>query len=618
MFGRPECRSASQENRLSGRPRASSRLLEFAWRQRFSSSSLSAHVFALICVAIAVAAIFAFESPGFRIAPYATLFPAILIAAIAGGAFAGITALISGGIAAWVLLLPSGTILVSQASQITSLILYGVTGLFLILLVVLMRRAAVQLDASREEAHDEHDRLVAALEASGAGTWRWNIQNDIVEWDDALCRLYGIAPKNAPRTSAGFIEIIHPDDRAHAGEVIRRCVEEGIDAEYEFRAVVPKGTLWIYDRSKLVRDAEGGPAYMMGACIDVTERRRTEEERGRIATWLRMAMEVAQIGTWEIDPDSGMVTGSDSMNAIFGLPADGAGRPMKEYIARIHPKDARGVEEGVAQRIAQNEPISLEYRLVQPNGDIHWIASRGAFVRAADGGRRIVGALFDITDRKRIEEEREAALAQRELLLKELNHRVKNNLQMVSSLLNLQASRLSDPSSKEHFRKAIDRVQAVGDIHARLYQGEQLGRIDFDEYLKDLCDRLRDSMLDGKSIALRVETEPLVLDVDRAIPLGLVVNELVTNSIKHAFPNGAKGNIFVQLTKGGAGEVLRLSIGDDGRGVEKKDGNERDGLGMRLVEGLMQQVGGTMEIKNERGARYEISVPAGEKAPQAT
>jgi two-component sensor histidine kinase len=114
-----------------------------------------------------------------------------------------------------------------------------------------------------------------------------------------------------------------------------------------------------------------------------------------------------------------------------------------------------------------------------------------------------------------------------------------------------------------------------------------------------------------------VEAEPLVLDIDRAIPLGLVVNELVTNSIKHAFPDGAKGNIIVQLTKGGAGEVLRLSIGDDGRGMEKKDGNEGDGLGMRLVEGLMQQVGGTIEIKNEPGARYEISVPAGENAPQA-
>ena len=603
---------------MSGRPRTSSRLLEFVWRQRFASSSLSAHVFALICVAVGISLTFALESPGYRIAPYATLFPMILIAAIAGGAFTGITALLSGGIAAWLLLLPTGTMLIDQSSRITSIVLYGVTGLFLIVLVVLMRRAAEQLDASKEEAHDEHDRLVAALEASGAGTWRWDIQQDIVEWDDALCRLYGLARKDAPRTSAGFVEIVHSADREYAGEVIRRCVEEGIDAEYEFRAVVPKGTLWIYDRSKLVRDDEGRPAYMTGACIDVSERRRTEEERGRIATWLRMAMEVAQIGTWEIDPATGMVTASDSMNTIFGLPADGKGRPFKEYLARVHSDDAPAVEAAIARRTAQSEPVSVEYRIVQENGDVRWLASRGAFVRGADGSGRLVGSLFDITDRKHIEEEREAALAQRELLLKELNHRVKNNLQMVSSLLNLQASRLSDPSSKEHFRKAIDRVQAVGDIHARLYQGEQLGRIDFDEYLKDLCGRLRESMLDGKSITLKVETEPLVLDIDRAIPLGLIVNELVTNSIKHAFPNGATGNITVHLEKGPADQALRLSIGDDGRGLTDKNGTERDGLGMRLVEGLMQQVGGTMEIRDEPGARYEITIPAGEPGRTAS
>jgi two-component sensor histidine kinase len=173
---------------------------------------------------------------------------------------------------------------------------------------------------------------------------------------------------------------------------------------------------------------------------------------------------------------------------------------------------------------------------------------------------------------------------------------------------------MSDPAVKEQFRKAIDRVQAVGDIHARLYQGEQLGRIEFDEYLKDLCGRLRDSMLDGKSIVLNVEAEPVVLDIDRAIPLGLIVNELITNSIKHAFPNGAKGTITVHLTNGGEGETLRLAIGDDGQGVIRKNGSDREGLGIRLVEGLMQQVGGKLKLKEEPGARYEIVIPAGDAA----
>jgi PAS domain S-box-containing protein len=327
-----------------------------------------------------------------------------------------------------------------------------------------------------------------------------------------------------------------------------------------------------------------------------------------------MAMEVARIGTWEVDPKTKKLTASDSMNAIFGIPSDGKSRTSMDYMQLIHPDDIERVNQIMRGRAEKKEPLSIEYRLVNPDGSVRWLSSRGAYVTFADGSSRMVGALFDITDRKHIENEREAALLQRELLLRELNHRVKNNLQMVSSLLNLQAARMSDPETKEQFRKAIDRVQAVGDIHARLYQGEQLGRIEFDEYLRDLCGRLRESMLDGKSVALNVETEPVVLDIDRAIPLGLIVNELITNSIKHAFPDGGKGTISVHLTNGEAGETLRLMIGDDGQGVTRKNGDDREGLGIRLVEGLMQQVGGQMKLKDEPGARYEIVIPGGDAA----
>jgi two-component sensor histidine kinase len=155
----------------------------------------------------------------------------------------------------------------------------------------------------------------------------------------------------------------------------------------------------------------------------------------------------------------------------------------------------------------------------------------------------------------------------------------------------------------------MDRVQAVGDIHARLYQGDHLGQIEFDEYLKDLCARLRESMLDNKSISIEVDAEPVTLDLDRAIPLGLIVNELVTNSIKHAFPNGGIGRVSVQLRREHGGEALRLSITDNGRGIVQKNGDARPGLGMRLVDGLMLQIGGTIERQEGAGARYEIRVP---------
>ena len=128
-------------------------------------------------------------------------------------------------------------------------------------------------------AGSEHERLLAALKASRSGTWRWTIAEDRVEWDEALCQVYGLPPERAPTTSGEFLSLIHPDDREHAWSQIRACIEEGRDADYQFRTVVGGEERWIYDRSALVRNPDGSPAYMLGACLDVTERRRIQQER---------------------------------------------------------------------------------------------------------------------------------------------------------------------------------------------------------------------------------------------------------------------------------------------------------------------------------------------------
>jgi len=127
--------------------------------------------------------------------------------------------------------------------------------------------------------HSERERLVAALKASRAGTWRWDVAADRVDWDEALSAVYGLPHERAPKTSAEFLQLIHPDDRERAGRLLGALLESGREIEYEFRAVVGDRIVWIYDRSTLVRDAGGRPSYMTGACLDVTARKQIEEER---------------------------------------------------------------------------------------------------------------------------------------------------------------------------------------------------------------------------------------------------------------------------------------------------------------------------------------------------
>lgn len=215
-------------------------------------------------------------------------------------------------------------------------------------------------------------------------------------------------------------------------------------------------------------------------------------------------------------------------------------------------------------------------------------------------GGRMAQFFFDITDRK-------AGEARQAELFNELNHRVKNNLAMVASLLQLQA-RGSDEAVREQLVKAAARVQGIAEVHDALSRGASRDDVDFGAYLQDLCASLRRTLVTEDRIHLSVETESVILGVDMAIPLGMVVNELVTNSVKYAYPPGHSGTIDVGFRRDG--EHVQLTVRDLGPGLPGGDDVQGDGLGMRLVRTLIDQVGGQLIIHDGGGADFEIRLAA--------
>lgn len=325
----------------------------------------------------------------------------------------------------------------------------------------------------------EHERLIAALKASRSGTWRWRISDDVVEWDEALCDVYGIKYEQAPKTSQAFLELIHPDDRNLALTKIRECVESGSDADYQFRVKIGERVRWIYDRSALVRDTNGKPAYMLGACLDVTDSRRVLEER-------------------------------------------------------------------------------------------------------------------------------DAALAKQTLLLNELNHRVKNHLAMIIGLLRLKGARQKDAAAKEDFNRAIERITVIAYLHDQLYRTGEVDKVDLESYLGDICDKLEQSLLAESNVSIVRELRPFELLVDRAVPLGLIVNELTTNAIKYGFDPGGQGRIAIRL-RVQAGRAT-LTISDNGRGLGQS--NITPGVGMKLVRALAQQIGARLRVVSRHGVTCSLSFTA--------
>lgn len=412
----------------------------------------------------------------------------------------------------------------------------------------------------------------------------------------------------AIRSMDEIIRLIHVEDVSEMLARYERAAATLTPMDIEGRVLADDGEVrWVRSISR-PRPRDDGALIWDGVLVDVTEQHRQQGERERAATMLRMAMEIGGIGTWEFNPADATIVGSGITNAVFGLAEDDRPRPLDDYVRAVHPEDAQRVQSGLLEGAAQKRSTAREYRIVTSTGDTRWIQSSGSFVRLADGSERLIGALYDISDRKRHEQERETALRQQEVLLKELNHRVKNNLQMVSSVLQLQAARLGDGGAREQFSRAIERIQTISDLHAQLGINDGLGPIDFGEYLQELSGKLRNSVLVEGLVELRCQTVRCEIDLDRAVPLGLIVNELVTNSIKHAFPDGSSGRISISLQWGGADELV-LAVSDTGIGARPVSKQGR-GLGTQLIEGLSRQVRATLETRQEAGLTTVIRIPA--------
>jgi two-component sensor histidine kinase len=227
-------------------------------------------------------------------------------------------------------------------------------------------------------------------------------------------------------------------------------------------------------------------------------------------------------------------------------------------------------------------------------------------------GRLVISAVRDITERRRAEALLQASLREKEALLKEIHHRVKNNLQVTSSLLRLQAQTIGDAHAREMFEETESRIQSMALVHEKLYQSTNLSRIDFADYIRSLGELLfRSSAITPAKVTMDVAGSETFFSIDTAVPCGLIVNELLSNALKHAFPAGRTGHIHVQLEEQ-LERWVTIRITDDGVGLPSGfDFTSAETLVLRLVQALVDQIDGRIAINSGvAGAEFAITLPA--------
>jgi PAS domain S-box-containing protein len=323
---------------------------------------------------------------------------------------------------------------------------------------------------------------------------------------------------------------------------------------------------------------------------------------------LKLAVDAAGIGIWKVDPRTRKVDATAALKQMLGMPLD---QPIDyaAFTAALHPDDRDYVRGELAAALGSADGVcEVEFRVITSDGETRWLIVRGhAFFDSADGGfaTLFIGTARDVTETK-------AALEQQQMLLHEVNHRVKNSLQLVSSLLRLQARRIPDAAARHQIEDATTRISTIAHIHQRLYRDQDIKKINFGAFLSELCADLQGS---ATHCALEVRSPAFPVMTDRAIPLALIVNELVTNAFKYAYPgegSGGKVSVSVDLEDGRI--VMTVSDGGVGLppGFSVAGGSN---LGMVLVGSLLAQLSGQIEATDNRpGARFTITVPVEDRA----
>ncbi len=289
-----------------------------------------------------------------------------------------------------------------------------------------------------------------------------------------------------------------------------------------------------------------------------------------------------------------------------------AGRPPEEHwLDRIHPEDRADFFNALRSCAKQLLPFDLEQRVMNVPGQEIWVRNITRPHRGADGAVVWDGMILDITAQKRVEQDLQNSLREKDALLQEVHHRVKNNLQIISSLLDLQALTIPESQAQAVFIEAQRRIRAIALVHDQLYHSETMAQIDFEAYVRTLVEHLQQSFFsEAAHVALEIVIDSIWLDANSAIPCGLIINELVTNAFKHAFPNGRTGTIRIACSTTEDGRIV-LSVADNGIGLPAPADRSSGVLGLKLVGTLTRQLHGSLTLENKHGTVATVIFASG-------
>lgn len=368
--------------------------------------------------------------------------------------------------------------------------------------------------------------------------------------------------------------------------------------------------LWVRTDKVPYRDKDGRVIGLVVMAQDITESKRAEETLREREELFSAAFEHAPIGMALVSPEGRWLRVNRALCDLVGYTdAELLARTFQDI---THPDDLHADLQSMKQLLdGETSSYQMEKRYVHASGKHVNVLLSVSLVRDSRGAPRyMIAQIQDITERKRASAALEASLHEKEGLLKEVHHRVKNNLQVITSLLRLEAGRSAEPATRMVLQDMRGRIHSMALLHEMLYRTANFARVELADYLRRLATHLvRGQDAASGTISLSLDLKSVEVDIDRAIPAALIVNELLSNSLKHAFPEGRPGEVRLALNVDSAG-LVRLCVSDTGVGLSPDfEARRNKSLGLQLVSDLSRQLGGSFEIERTPETTFTVTFP---------
>jgi PAS domain S-box-containing protein len=464
-------------------------------------------------------------------------------------------------------------------------------------------------DITERKRANERQRLITQVTSDLI--YEWDIQSDSLEWFGNLDEQLGYKPGEISRTIEAWIKLIHPDDARNLSNSVKRH-RESTEPIYEEYRVQKKDGTWMYwsDRGIPILNSEGHPVKWIGACKDITERKKAEEKLRLNEASLRGAQRIANIGNWSFDLTTGNVRMSEEMFNLIGIKNKSEDLDVSQHEKYYTPESWKVFQNALKEAQEKGKVYEIEMEFANKDAEFRYAIARGEPVY--DENNNLIGlkgTLQDITERKIAEIQIQRDLKEKTLLLQEVHHRTKNNLQTICSLMQMQENTIhTKEDALQGFKVTQDRIRAMAKAYEILLRSDYMSEIKLNDYITELADELARNYHVHRKVNIKYSMDDVLFDAEKLSKLGLIINEIITNSMKYAFEGRDEGNIHINLKD--AKDHITIKISDDGIGIPEsiKIPNTKT-LGLSLVDMLMGEFHGTYSIDRKKGTSFILNIP---------